>query len=232
MTGRTFTAGLLALALAVAADPLPGGEKGKDEAREIFDRMEKKLVEAQTVQATSEGTVKSDKGDAEMKVKLLLGAGGKVRLEFAATFGGMNKELTLISDGEKAVTVADGKTIKQDTPLKNFRENVAYSLSRVGLAPALMIARKKGEEKSAKDLFAVSDFKAGKREQVGGRDAHVISYEVSIPGSEEKLKTTLWIDAKTHLPLRRTLTGKVEVSETYQCQVNGKIADDQFTLPK
>ena len=54
----------------------------------------------------------------------------------------------------------------------------------------------------------------------------------------EKINETVWVDAKTHLPLKRLLTAKVgdqelKVTETYsKVVVDEKIDAQTFELPK
>jgi hypothetical protein len=79
--------------------------------------------------------------------------------------------------------------------------------------------RVQGEEPpDVEKLLRVSDFKRGANAKVEGREAHVIEYKVSTAG-EDKAFVKLWLDARTHLPLKRELraaTGDAfRVVETY-----------------
>jgi hypothetical protein len=82
------------------------------------------------------------------------------------------------------------------------------------------------------EVFQVSEFSLGKGEKVNGRDAQGVNYLLRVP-EEKEFRVTVWIDTKTHHPLKRLAVGKNDrFLESYQIRVNPKIADEKFQLPK
>ena len=90
-----------------------------------------------------------------------------------------------------------------------------------------------GEETRMK----VYDFEAGAAEKVGERQAKVIHYRFGKGGNDDP-KVTVWIDAKTGLPLKRSLlihpeSEKIRITEAYrEFELDPKIDAKTFDLPK
>jgi len=83
----------------------------------------------------------------------------------------------------------------------------------------------------------VSDFKSGPAEKVGGREAKVVHYRFGEGDmGPDDAEVTLWIDAKTLLPLKRTVVTKrdvVHLTETYRdFKLDPKVDTKAFELPK
>ena len=87
----------------------------------------------------------------------------------------------------------------------------------------------------------------GKREKVGEHDAQVVEYQLTCKveseknwkGSNATLAVKLWLDVKTGLPLKRSITGKIDnideiaITETYtKFVIDEKIDEKRFELPK
>ena len=77
------------------------------------------------------------------------------------------------------------------------------------------------------------DFKAGAGAKVGGRDARVVHYKVGLKG-EYSQQATLWIDARTLLPLKYVVGDRTnQVTGTYhEFILNPTIEARAFALPK
>jgi Tol biopolymer transport system component/outer membrane lipoprotein-sorting protein len=64
------------------------------------------------------------------------------------------------------------------------------------------------------------DFRAGAAEKVGGRDANVVHFKMPSGMRDKDAAFTVWIDAKTLLPLKRVIvldpTSKATITETYK----------------
>jgi outer membrane lipoprotein-sorting protein len=78
-------------------------------------------------------------------------------------------------------------------------------------------------------------FEAGAAAKVAGRDAEVVAFAVAgLPGTDWNV--TLWIDAKTGLPLKRVVVpigGEPgTITEVYEFTLNPKVAAGAFVLPK
>src|SRR5258707_34072 len=101
----------------------------------------------------------------------------------------------------------------------------------------MLAARTGDDQKNPLDEFKVSAFKALPAEKVNGRDAVVIEYKVTVPQNQTAI-ATVWVDAATHLPLKRTLRmemggAPVTVTETYSAfRLNPQLDANLFVLPK
>jgi hypothetical protein len=143
------------------------------------------------------------------------------------------------------VTV-DNKTAQpaRDTP-KKLGERVLTGTARGGIFVPMYLAvevspeGEKPKEADLNELLKVSGFKLRKKEKVDGKEAQVIEYMLTVASvGGVKINSTVWVDAKTHVPLKRLLTAKVgdqelKVTETYsKVVVDGKIDPKTFELPK
>ena len=97
--------------------------------------------------------------------------------------------LEVTSDGKRLRTVVNAGPApeKQDEPTpQQFHRIASAMLCRVGTIGGLAFARN-ADKAGAKEididaLFPVSDFKAAGKEKVGGRDAKVVQYNVTVVG--------------------------------------------------
>jgi outer membrane lipoprotein-sorting protein len=227
VTGARWT--VLSAALLLPSIGVPAGEK--NEARQLFDKMEKKLAEADTLSLTSHGKLKLGDQEGTVKATLLLAQGNKVRVDLVTAGNGKSAEVSMVSDGNQMSTAVAGKPSKETQTPKYLKENLVYTLSRVGLTPALMTTKKRDENKPQQDSMPVSDFKLDKRDELDGRTVHVLHYQVGFTGQDKKFAATLYLDLKTLLPVRRTIAA-IGLSEEYQWRLNEKIPEERFALPK
>lgn len=132
----------------------------------------------------------------------------------------------------------------RDTP-KDLANGMVTAATRGGifvpmhLAVEVHIEGEKPRETDMAELLKVSGFKLGKKETVGGREAQAIEYVLTVTSAGGlKLSTTVWVDAQTHVPLKRLLTARLDgqdlsVTETYaDVVVDGKVDAKTFELPK
>src|SRR2546430_9487837 len=73
--------------------------------------------------------------------------------------------------------------------------------ARFTLFPSATLFR----SKELLDEMKLGDFKALPAEQVNGRAAAGIAYQITIASDNQTVAATVWIDTATHLPLKRTL---------------------------
>lgn len=153
---------------------------------------------------------------------------------------GPDANLTLISNGEKMTALHD-KSVKQQTTPKWLNDAYRATLTRSGLAVPLLYVHRVGEEPKefkVDDEFKVSDFQLGKKEMVGDREVQAIKYNLRVKEFPEPLATTVWIDTKTNLPLKRAIMtqkgdDKISITETYtKLNLDVKIDPKMFELPK
>jgi len=229
----------LLLAAMVSAD------NDKD-AEKAFREMSATLTQSKSFACTFELKMDTPEGKGSFKGRLAVAQGNKVRMEMKGEGGGKSTDLLSVSDGEKQITVDNKKTQPvRDTP-KNLAKNVLTGMARGGIFAPIFLAVeavREGEkpgETNVEEMLKVSDFKLGKKEKVDGKETQAIEYLLAAAsvGSGEKINATVWVDVKTHVPLKRLLTAKVgdkqiTVTETYSnVELDGKIDAKTFELPK
>jgi outer membrane lipoprotein-sorting protein len=235
------TVAVLACGLLAAAVP-PATSAQDNEAEKLFRAMEKRVLAAQSFEVTFEYGVENRKA----KGSLLLTRDGKARAKLRGDFGegGPNSTFEAVSDGKQLVTKqgpsAGGKKVVGKAP-KNFHAVFGTTLSRGGVWCGLLVLphlRAEGKELAPDQLrIQVSDFKSGGAEKVGGRDARVVRYRLGEgDGDQDDAEVTLWLDARTLLPLKRTVVTKrdvVHVTETYRAfRLDPTVDAKAFELPK
>ena len=94
-------------------------------------------------------------------------------------------------------------------------------------------AKESSKAPTREKLFAVTNFKAGEAEKVDGKEAKVIHYDLKLGGKDE-MKVTLWLNARSLLPLKCRLVVEkemVDVTETYkQFKLNPQVDPEIFNL--
>jgi outer membrane lipoprotein-sorting protein len=125
-------------------------------------------------------------------------------------------------------------------------------LSRVGVTGGSMIVRfapgpqfepvfltpgalgEKDFDATKIDGWGVGGFKEGAGTKVAGRDARVLTYRFGAKGGKGSIPVTLWLDAKTLLPLKSVVVNKSEnlqITETYTAfKLDPKIDAKAFAL--
>jgi hypothetical protein len=227
--------GMLTAMLFLSSGNLPADEK--NEAKELFEKMEKALVDADTIQVTTKGKFSFPGEDGALNSTLLIAQGNKARMDITIIppkEKGKPIEMSVISNGTKqrssSPALAEAK--EEDTP-KFLRDDLVYTLSRIGLAPAFMQTKKRDESKRIKDTILVSDFQLDqKRDVIDGTEVQGITYKVVMPSSKEKIEMQLYIDVKTQLPVLRVCSAFGNLKEEYKYKLNEKIGPENFELPK
>jgi outer membrane lipoprotein-sorting protein len=225
-------------ALLVALLPALAG--GGNEAEKLFREVEKKLTSAKSLHVASEMAVQERDKDLKFIGSVDL-AGKNVRLQLSGNVDGKDMKLEVVSDGKKLVSVTPFGN-KDESPPKNLSDLVSKMVSRVGVAGSMFVIRRgaAGKDEGPLDpdkLFRVHDFKMGEAEKVNGRDTKVLRYQLEVSEEKkEKAEVTLWVDAKTLLPLKRLVVageGKARITETYtEFKLNPKLDAKTFELPK
>jgi outer membrane lipoprotein-sorting protein len=214
-----------------------------DDAAKTFQAMEAKIARAKSVQVTFEASAATPKGTAKVTGSLA-SAGDRVRFEFALDADGKSMKLLSVSDGKKSVTVQDGKVSEsKDTPHDTGRVVTAL-VARAGFTPLFFSAGrqvKEGDKDRKEDpleVYKASDFKLGQAEKVGGRDTVAIDYKLTLR-DDPPLSATVWLDAKTHLPLKRVVRNYVKggggftITETYSTlTLDPRLDAKLFEFPK
>jgi outer membrane lipoprotein-sorting protein len=237
-----------ALILVALAWPAHGADD--PDAKALLARMDANITKAKSLQAELDMTALSDKTEfLAMKGRILVASGNKLRLELRGKAQGKPSEATFVSDGIRMRFRwgDDSNDPTQETD-QDLGATVLGSMARTGIAAPLFFvvevtSSKDPPKKDRFDLdkmFAVSDVKLGKKEVVNGVEAQAVSYTVTIKfGSKaDAYPTTVWIDPKTNLPVKRVLTGVESgknntITETYsRIVIDGKVDEKEFELPK
>jgi RNA polymerase sigma factor (sigma-70 family) len=219
--------------------PETNGKPGQanDEGEKLFRQMEAKVSKAKAFDLSFDITVEAGNKADKLKGTLTSKSGNKARLEMNGEFQGNPLKVLMVSDGTRMKTT---DAPAKETPKKldgMFQATVARSGV---LFPYFFIAEvakvgEKPKEFDPDEQMPISEFRLGKKEKLGERDAQVVEYKLTTKGAEEPFWVTVWIDAKTSVPLKRVLTAKqgMTITETYtRLVLDEKFDEKQFELPK
>jgi outer membrane lipoprotein-sorting protein len=228
---------------ALMAALVPAFAAQGNDAEKLFREMEKKITEAKSLRVASDIDVKDKREGGTLKSSVALAPGNKLRLTMKGKGGGKELEMEVVSDGDKlhARMIPPGDS-KQEAVPKNLHALMRKVLSRTGPVGAFFVVRSGGpgapKELDPEKLFKVHDFKMGEATKVKGRDAKVLHYQVDIE-RQESVKITLWLDARTLLPLKRVIVpeakdaDRTQLTETYtEFTLDPQLDAKTFELPK
>lgn len=218
-----FTAVLFSL-LAVQGTVQP------NEAEKLYRAFEAKVVAAKAVKVVAEGDLrKGDSVDATVKTDVLFAQGNKLKARVALSSKGKEVTFDIASDGKRLrLSAGFDKAAVRDVS-NNLHDLMVMGVSSGGTTVLFTLLHediKVGE-------IPLSRFRMGPDEKVGGRDAKVIHY---LAGAQEIGTTyTLWLDAKTLLPLKRRgvqEAAKAQGTEVYrEFVLDPKVDASAFELP-
>jgi outer membrane lipoprotein-sorting protein len=222
--------GLLAAAL------VPGTLAQDNEAEKLFRAMEKKITQAKAFKIVIAVETKGDEKEmvGSFKGFLLLTKDNKARLKVSGVEFGEAGQWQMVSNGKQVklrpYSVGVLEFFKEEatfpTP-KNLHAHLATRVSRLGVFPyiqrtAFLVLGGDDPKADHPDRrLEMSDFRAGAPEKVGGRDAKVVHIKTNLSGIRERdAAFTIWIDAKTLLPLKRVIVpdtrSKYTITEIYK----------------
>jgi outer membrane lipoprotein-sorting protein len=210
--------------------------RAQDAAQKLYEAMEQKVAKAK-VQKFDFTVDASEGGGLKVKGAFILATGNRLKLTFEGTEGKEVIKGMLLSDGKTMLMQAEiqGKPEMKTKPVPDKLYDIIIRwLPRGGLFPAM----ENVDRTNPKDAGTIklSDFKSAGQEKVDGQGANVITYTLTPPDGKEPVTCKLWLDAKTNLPLKRTLDdgkGKFRVDETYRgWELEPKLPEGTFTLPK
>lgn len=204
----------------------------KNDAEELFRKMEEKISKAATV------GVKVTCGIEAMKFsltgELLLGESGKIRVELEGKMQDKTMKGLLIGDGKQLRLESSEKPAKSFEEPEMAAEPPRSTLVRSGFQGVIdAFDDKSGVSKKGKEPSTLSGFAMGAKEKVGEREGQAVTYKIDWKGYPPA-ETTVWIDTQTHLPLKRsTKAGGVVLTESYgEFKLDEKIDPAKFELPK
>jgi outer membrane lipoprotein-sorting protein len=241
----------------LAASAMPG-LAADVAARQLFKTMEDRLAAAKTLQCALEikfegsGEPGAPVLHRSLAGSLALAEGNRVRLELQKTSAA---DTSIFPNAPFWLNISDGtRELHQDSGVPkpqivdhvegNRHEDVVTLLARSGFyLPTLPLPPV--EAADMKDRFPVSEFKLGPKEKVGEAMAQRLDYRFDVKGQKQPngddapFRASVWLDAKTTLPLKRTVTWKLagvevmSITEDYKNLVaDEKIDPKEFAVPE
>lgn len=204
----------------------------KDDAEALFKRMEEKVVKAKSLRATLAGEMEEAK--FKLSGDLLLDEGSKVRIDVLGKGETEERKALVISDGKKLYMKSSDSENAQgfDAP-ESFGKLMRTTFARAGFLSAFEFCDSENRAKTDPGTaYTMTGLKLGAKEKIGDRNAQAVTYTVTRKGRDAA--ATVWIDAATHLPLKRILKMEgMTLSETYSdLKVDEKIDPAKFELPR
>ncbi len=218
------------------------GAAEPNEAEKLFRDMEKKVTAAKSIECVFETKVDGGpKVQMSLKGSVTLGEGDKCYAEGSGEESGKAFKGSFTSDGMKMLGVMDGKNQpKHDTP-KQFGLIARSMITRSGALMSFFLSSSAGEkdrEFKIDEEYPVTGFKLGKKEKVGDKEAQEVQYVLTISKEKVTLASSVWLDTKTNLPLKRVMTAtieKINITITESCSkltLDTKVDLKKFELPK
>ncbi len=199
------------------------------EAEKLYDRMLEKMVGAETLQVAFKGDVKVKGAVARsMEGRLLIQSPNCLYVKVEGKVQGKP---------DSSLTVCDGTSFKvgdkppQPAP-ESAADNYRVMIAVTGLSTYLNTKAVRGVSPEAKA------WKLGKKEKVGAAETQALEYTLDVGKPEIGITTTVWIDLKTDLPVKRTTVIKAGADELVCTESLGsikageKIDPKMFVLPK
>lgn len=218
------------LALVAIALVLP---QEKNEAEELFKKMEGKLANAKTIQLKLSGEMQPMK--LALTGELLFDEAGKMRMELEGKSGPDLLKALMLSDGKNLrLESSDKKDPKSFEVPETLGKLARACFARAGFVGTLDALDNDRDVKLEPDAqFAPKGFKLGAKEKVGEREAQAVDYTMAKAGHPESA-VTVWIDKETLLPLKRTVKmGGMSLTENYSgVKLDEKLDAAKFVLPK
>ena len=203
----------------------------KNEAEELFRKMEAKLVAAKTIQMKVKGLL--NEGKVQVTVDLQVAEENRARLA---------AEMKILDQTVTSGSVSDGKNIQRTStegirlPLQPTPEKFGQLVRRCIAAYGCVTAGYAFSEGSKADpavAYKVTEFVLGPKEKIGKTETQMVQYKLATK-DESGITVMVWIDPKTNLPVKRRLTSEHKaVEETYsELKFDEKIDPAKFELSK
>jgi hypothetical protein len=249
-----YTVFALALLSPIHIAPAAQGQTaepiGDDRANRLFRAMEQRLADAKSLECSFTITVQHPEAAGEprevrsLEGSLLLAEGSRARLEMNERKEGRPLFHLMASDGRRFLwgDMNNPPRLVDEKPNATLNADFLTMLARSGLYMSTMPLPP--VPAAARDRFPVSDFRLGRTEQVGGREAQRLEYRLFVKGQKDPegkdlpFQVSIWLDRKTSLPLRRMVRMRVQgTTEVVILETYGKLVPDsgpdakRFQLP-
>ena len=215
----------------IGAILLNGGGIRQDqpnEAEKRYDTMIETVMGAKSLEIPLRVEVKSNgKVIRTQTGKMLTEAPNSIYFKMDTRQKGKRESVVLVCDGIH-MKVDDGPA--QPAPEQASQKYQAY-LVTFGIGTYLNIPAVRGVAAEQKE------YSFGRKETVRGARTQAIQYLIDLGKAGYDVRTTVWIDVKTHLPVKRVTVLKVVdesvvVSEIYGAiKMNEKIKPKTFAVP-
>jgi len=248
---KLLTVGIVAVVVALTCSLVlvliaPLNQRARDRARsepeaeELFNRMEKQCLDAESLQCTFEGKMEIGGKPFPYSGSLKVAKGNKVRLEYTKEMGGLAEKKTAIADGDQMVTISHGKRTEPTKAPKWLSQAVLTAFTRDCIEivmPGWFDYFESGEERvpdDFKDMFFMSQLVMAGTQRLAGKEVRTVKYRLKSKGDDWPLQ--LLLDAESDLPIKRILTfhageDEVKVTETYGAiKLNEKIDEREFDI--
>lgn len=208
-----------------------------NEAEKLFRGMEKLIRDAKSIKTTFQIEADLDKNSGKINGDISVAEGNKARIHAAGNFGGTERVMVIVADGVQQLYGETSTPKAEPRPVSpDLSKALAQIVARGGVMAAIEFQEDKGPFNLDK-LLPVSDFKLGKKEMIGLREAQAVNCTVKPPDGRT-IQMTVWLDSKTNLPLKRLLSvnadkGVNRVTEVYtEITLNPMLDAKLFELPK
>jgi outer membrane lipoprotein-sorting protein len=218
----------------------------ENDAEKMFRAMESKVraVKSLKMVCELEGTISDEDDRIKVKASQQFAGKNKARFELHTEMLGIISKTLQLCDGKQMVAFESGRAVGEPRPADpELNAGLPKAIGRGGfMLPRLVVNRDKTGFDADK-LLPASNFKLGAKERVGDKDAQIIEYIVKFGGESsafgncDKVEVTLWIDAKTMIPLKRKVASAnakkrffVEVYKEFV--INPELDSKIFSLPK
>jgi outer membrane lipoprotein-sorting protein len=231
------------LTVAIFLSVMPSVPPSTNEAERLLADMDAKITAAKTIRI--QFTIDDSNVDTKQRLAdgtLVVSTGNRFRYDLTGTMSAR-----VVSDGMHLVSIfAKPEEKKSQLAPVWFNEVLKAWLGRGGTfiscGKVLEYASASvGEQPSDKGGPKTSKARMLPEEVVNGIKARVVEYDLAFPkmlGDIDAAKVRVWIDPKTKLPIRRTMTFKFgSEDKTYAAihtkfEIDPKLEDKLFELPK
>jgi len=204
----------------------------KNEAEELYKKMEAKFVQAKTIQMKMKAAL--NEGKVDVTAQLLVAEENRAHFSAEMKFMDSTRTSSSVSDGKSIqLTSAEGMKLPAYETPETFGQLIRKGIAACGglFAASVFSGGQAGTDPAT--AYKASAFVLGPKEKVGEIETQMVQYSVALKVGGD-LVVMVWIDPKTNLPVKRRLTSEHKaVEETYsELKFDEKIDPAKFELSK
>ena len=201
-----------------------------NDAEQLYIKMVETVIGAENLQISIKAEGKSNgKVTRTLQGKFVMESPNSLYVKLDGNYQGKPDSTLMVCDGTN-MKVGD-KPARAATA--DASDNWRGFLVSMGLSTYLSTGLVRGAPK-----LDNKEYKLGKKENVNGVEAQAIEYAIDLGKPEVTLTTTVWVDPKTNLPVKRITVVKVGKDEGVYSEslgpikMNEKIDPKTFAIPK